>query len=403
MAGVVRREKTMVSKNCLAAYCRPLRFLCVPIILPSTCRFDFAVCSEARQSLILTACTPCYDENRCWIYLATQSNTIPYFRLIMMLAYNIKTILLLLLIILCTYSAHSFSTGTTTNNARTSTKVHLADLTDWVIESLEDEKSGSITSADAVKAGEGDTLPSNGLVVGKCRVFAAAAASSSEDQSSINEDDLYPIFLFLGRNGWGTGVHPTTRLCLEWLGDYGVRDGDVLLDYGCGSGILSIAALHMGASRCIGVDVEAEALVTAERNIELNGWDSGRFKGMHTREVLPYDVCPPRGASLCVANILIGQLVRPSMVAALVTNLEEGGLLCLSGIRPGEVESLKAAYDDSIEWIDDQYAELSATETTNCIESYGFDCGRWARVVGRKKVENSDDSFIQQMSDLAVS
>ena len=77
-----------------------------------------------------------------------------------MLAYNMKTILLLLLIILllCTYSAHSFSTGTTTTtNARTSTKVHLADLTDWVIESLEDEKSGSITSADAVKAGEGDT------------------------------------------------------------------------------------------------------------------------------------------------------------------------------------------------------------------------------------------------------
>ncbi|KAK1744822.1 ribosomal protein L11 methyltransferase-like protein, partial [Skeletonema marinoi] len=121
--------------------------------------------------------------------------------------------------------------------------------------------------------------------------------------------------------GWGTGVHPTTRLCLEWLGDHGVKDGDILLDYGCGSGILSIAALHFGASRCIGVDVEAEALVTAERNIELNGWD-GRFQ----------DVCPPRGASLCVANILIGQLVRPSMVAALTTNLEDGGLLCLSGI-----------------------------------------------------------------------
>ena len=327
-------------------------------------------------------------------------NTTPYFRLIIMLAY-MKTILLLLLIILCTYSAQSFSTGTTTYARTSSTKVHLADLTDWVIESLEDDNT-SITSADAVKAGEGDTLPSNGLVVGKCRVFAAAAASLSEDQSSANDDDLYPIYLFLGRNGWGTGVHPTTRLCLEWLGDYGVRDGDVLLDYGCGSGILSIAALHMGASRCIGVDVEAEALVTAERNVELNGWDSGRFQGMHTREVLPYDVCPPRGASLCVANILIGQLVRPSMVAALVTNLEENGLLCLSGIRPGEVESLKAAYDDSIEWIDDQYAELSATETTNCIESYGFDCGRWARVVGRKKVQNSD-SFIQQMSDLAVS
>jgi ribosomal protein L11 methyltransferase len=174
-----------------------------------------------------------------------------------------------------------------------------------------------------------------------------------------------------------------------------------LLDYGCGSGILSIAALYSGASKCIGVDVEAEALVTAERNVMLNGWETGRFEGLHTREVLPFEVCPPRGASLCVANILIGQLVRPSMVAAIVTNLEPGGLLCLSGIRPGEVDSLKEAYNDSIEWIDDQYEEFSANETVGCIESYGFDCGRWARLVGKKKL-GSDSDFITQMSDLAV-
>uniref|UniRef100_A0A7S2M2C6 ETFB lysine methyltransferase n=1 Tax=Skeletonema marinoi TaxID=267567 RepID=A0A7S2M2C6_9STRA len=304
--------------------------------------------------------------------------------------------------------AHSFATDTSTTyvhhhadtirRSRTRVIVHQSkqsDLTDWVIENLED--NGSITSSDAVKAGEGDTLPKDGLVIGRCRVFAALQRDQSNDDD--DDDEFYPIYLYLGRNGWGTGVHPTTRLCLEWLGDHGIKDGDILLDYGCGSGILSIAALHFGASRCIGVDVEAEALVTAERNIELNGWD-GRFQGMHTREVLPYDVCPPRGASLCVANILIGQLVRPSMVAALTTNLEDGGLLCLSGIRPGEVDALKAAYT-GFEWLDDQYAELSATETTNSIESYGFDCGRWARIVGRKKVEK--ESFIQQMSDLAVS
>lgn len=266
-----------------------------------------------------------------------------------------------------------------------------SDLTDWVVEGL--EENGSITSADAVKAGEGDSLPMDGLAVGKCRVFAAAAEQINDD------DDLYPIYLYLGRNGWGTGVHPTTRLCLEWLGDHGVKDGDILLDYGCGSGILSIAALHFGASRCIGVDVEAEALVTAERNVELNGWD-GRFQGLHTREVLPYDVCPPRGASVCIANILVGQLVRPSMVAALTTNLEDGGLLCLSGIRPGEVDALKEAYT-GFEWLGDQYGELSAVDTPNSIESYGFDCGRWARLVGRKMVEK--DSFIQQMSELAIS
>ena len=296
--------------------------------------------------------------------------------------------------------AHSFALNHKQQNWRTQHQKNAlqsqnkSELTDWVIENL--EENGSITSTDVIKAGEGDTLPRDGLIVGKCRVFAAAA--KTDDESNRN-DELYPIYLYLGRNGWGTGVHPTTRLCLEWLGNHGVNDGDILLDYGCGSGILSIAALHFGASRCIGVDIEAESLVTAERNIELNGWN-GRFQGVHTREVLPYEICPPQGASLCVANILVGQLVRPSMVAAITTNLEDGGLLCLSGIRPGEVDSLKEAYT-GFEWLDDQYAELSATETANSIESYGFDCGRWARLVGRKKVE--EDFFIKQMSELAVS
>jgi ribosomal protein L11 methylase PrmA len=219
-----------------------------------------------------------------------------------------------------------------------------SELTDWVIAGLEGRfhshdlqsrrenadklsnaftikpqihsgKNESITSVDPVKAGEGDTLPPDGLIIGKVRIIPAG---HEEQTNSINNDGLIPIKLLLGRNGWGTGVHPTTRLCLEWICD-NTRDGDVLLDYGCGSGILSIASLHSGASKCVGVDVEAEALVTAERNVALNGWESGRFEGLHTREVLPYEVCPPRGASLCVANILIGQVSLSSIVS--VTSL----------------------------------------------------------------------------------
>lgn len=262
-------------------------------------------------------------------------------------------------------------------------------------------KNESITSTDPIKAGEGDTIPTDGLLIGNVRILPAGRDNTNDVADTSDNNNLITIKLLSARNGWGTGVHPTTRLCLEWITSQ-TRDGDTLLDYGCGSGILSIAALHSGASKCIGVDVEAEALVTAERNVILNGWETGRFEGLHTREVLPYDLCPPRGASLCVANILIGQLVRPSMVAAIVTNLEPGGLLCLSGIRPGEVDSLKEAYGESIEWIESQYAELSANETVGCIESYGFDCGRWARLVGRKKI-GSDSDFIDQMSDLAVS
>lgn len=139
-----------------------------------------------------------------------------------------------------------------------------AGLTDWVVENLEGGELGSVTSSSASKAGENDTLPSRGLCLGAFRILPADAHLDSID------DTLTTIKLLVGRNGWGTGVHPTTRLCLEWLGA-AVQDGDTLLDYGCGSGILSIASLHIGAARAIGVDVEAEALITSVRNTELNG------------------------------------------------------------------------------------------------------------------------------------
>ena len=136
-------------------------------------------------------------------------------------------------------------------------------LTDWVVENLEGGELGSVTSSSASKAGENDTLPPHGLCIGNVRILPA-------DSSYKSTDSLIPIRLLVGRNGWGTGVHPTTRLCLEWLGKV-VQGGETLLDYGCGSGILSIAAMHMGAARAIGVDVEAEALITSTRNMELNG------------------------------------------------------------------------------------------------------------------------------------
>jgi len=72
----------------------------------------------------------------------------------------------------------------------------------------------------------------------------------------------------------------------------------------------------------------------------------------------------------------------------------------MSGIRPNEVDALKKAYDEHIEWLDDHYNELAATDTEGSIESYGFDVGTWARVVGRRKVGPID---INAMSELAVS
>lgn len=293
------------------------------------------------------------------------------------------------------------------NSMHLASKPQGGDITDWVIENLESTDS-AITSSSKSMAGENDTLPIDGLCIGNVRILPSDSDYVGDSSTNDTTTKYYtPIKLLVGRNGWGTGVHPTTRLCLEWLCDT-IRGGDTVLDYGCGSGILSITALHMGAKTVYGVDVEAEALVTAVRNVQNNGYndddDAPLFVPLHTREVLPYGIHPPTGVDLCVANILIGQLIRPSMVAALMTNIVPGGLLCLSGIRPGDqVDTLKQAYHEHVEWMMEEYIELSASETPSSIDSYGFDCGTWCRLVGRKVSTRSRSEDIASMSDLAVS
>ena len=294
----------------------------------------------------------------------------------------------------------------TTHVTPSSRHSHGGDITDWVIENLESDEN-RITSVSTSMAGENDTLPVDGLCIGNIRVLPSDTQYDCQSTARTNENNAHrsyiPIKLFVGRNGWGTGVHPTTRLCIEWMCDT-IRGGETILDYGCGSGILSITALHMGARQSYGVDIEAEALVTAVRNVQNNGYDQSRFVPLHTREVLPYGIHSPTGVDICVANILIGQLIRPSMIAALISNMAPGGLICLSGIRPGdEVETLKSAYSEHVEWVRNDYAELSASETPNSIASYGFDCGTWCRLVGRKVSTRSRSEDIASMSDLAVS
>lgn len=275
-----------------------------------------------------------------------------------------------------------------------------SSITDWVVENLESDES-KITWSSSTMAGENDTLPMHGLCIGNLRIMAAG---NCDDSNVIFDDDdqsFHPILLLVGRNGWGTGVHPTTRLCLEFLSST-ITGQEIVLDYGCGSGILSIAALRLGAMKCIGVDVEAEALVTAERNIQLNGYGENFFEPLHTREVLPFDIYPG-GIDVCMANILIGQLVRPSMVAVLATNVKPGGIICFSGIRTHEVDSLKTAYEEYVEeWLDDQYATLSASDCEGSIDSYGYDCGKWCRLVARTKSGTSKYDILA-MSELAVS
>lgn len=131
---------------------------------------------------------------------------------------------------------------------------------------------------------------------------------------------------------FGTGSHPTTRLVLAWL-EREVRPGDDVLDYGCGSGILGIAALKLGAATATGVDVDPRALETARYNSTRNGV---------ALELLEAGAPIARIATITVANILANPLrVLAPLIAA---NTKAGGRIALSGILEDQVDAVAGAY-----------------------------------------------------------
>lgn len=256
----------------------------------------------------------------------------------------------------------------------------------WVTEGLTDQ----IEVASLTEAGQGDAMPRAGLRLGRVHVVCAGLPAPEVALAAAGCDGV--VRLGNSANGWGTGCHPTTRLCVEFLSAQLVG-GETVLDYGTGSGVLAIAALRLGASYVTAVDVDAEALVTAAQNCALNDHLDERVEFLHVREVVPGALAP---VDVAVANILVGQLVRPSMVAALCANLSPGGLLCLSGIRPDEVPSLKHAYGGWLDWEESMYAEASPGE-----EGKHY-WGRWSRLVGRRRAGGTG-ALLEQLSELAVS
>jgi ribosomal protein L11 methyltransferase len=131
---------------------------------------------------------------------------------------------------------------------------------------------------------------------------------------------------------FGTGSHPTTRLCLAWL-ERTVRPGDSVLDYGCGSGILGIAALRLGAGSAAGVDVDPLALQAAQYNAARNGVRLEVFDGSAPLA---------RSARITVANILANPL---RMLAPLIAaHTQPGGAIALSGILDDQQDDVAAAY-----------------------------------------------------------
>jgi ribosomal protein L11 methyltransferase len=131
---------------------------------------------------------------------------------------------------------------------------------------------------------------------------------------------------------FGTGSHPTTRLCLEWL-ERTLLAGKSLLDYGCGSGILAIAAARLGAASVLGVDIDPQAVDASRRNAEQNGVDA-LFLDSAQRLSGQFDVL--------VANILANPL--KVLAPAICGHLRPGGALALSGILVDQADELIAIY-----------------------------------------------------------
>jgi len=138
---------------------------------------------------------------------------------------------------------------------------------------------------------------------------------------------------------FGSGTHPTTALCLEWL-DAADLSGKTLIDFGCGSGILAIAALKLGAARAIGVDNDAQAIAASRDNAQRNGVSE------QMDLYLPQHF-PQMQSGVLVANILAGPLAELAPLFA--QSLEPGGALALSGILDGQQDELLARY---AQWFD---------------------------------------------------
>ena len=134
-------------------------------------------------------------------------------------------------------------------------------------------------------------------------------------------------------SGFGTGSHPTTQLCLKWI-EKNNDPNSSLIDYGCGSGILSIAADKFGYNKVVGVDNDHQALLNAERNKDLNSSDIVFFNSDDYDHNESYDIT--------VANILLNTII--SLREILISSLKENGILILSGILEEQASDIIDAF-----------------------------------------------------------
>lgn len=159
---------------------------------------------------------------------------------------------------------------------------------------------------------------------------------------------------------FGTGHHPTTRMCIEAL-ERAISPGDRVLDLGCGSGILSIAAAKLGAAGALGFEIDAAAVRSARANAEANGV-ADRVEIV--RGTLPSAKAPPQSFDLALANI--SARVVSDMAPRLVDCLAQGGTLIASGVIEAHLAGVVAALESAGATIrertmDGDWAALAAT------------------------------------------
>jgi ribosomal protein L11 methyltransferase len=158
---------------------------------------------------------------------------------------------------------------------------------------------------------------------------------------------------------FGTGSHPTTMLCLNWLEKQSL-EGKTVIDFGCGSGILGIAALLLGAEKVWAIDNDPQALLASRDNAQRNGIEDERLITL-----LPEEIPSEAKADIMVANILAKPLIDLApQISKLTLN---NGQLCLSGILRHQVDQVSAAYTEKFIFadsvIEDNWAQLAATKT----------------------------------------
>ncbi|WP_394201640.1 50S ribosomal protein L11 methyltransferase [Shewanella waksmanii] len=134
---------------------------------------------------------------------------------------------------------------------------------------------------------------------------------------------------------FGTGTHPTTALCLEWLDSLSL-EGKQVIDFGCGSGILAVAALKLGAAHVTGIDIDFQAIEASKANAERN--DVADKLALY----LPEDQPENLQAEVLVANILAGPLRE--LAPLIAEKVAPGGLLALSGLLKEQAEEISAHY-----------------------------------------------------------